>query len=147
MVRRDGGASYEVSTTVLVSLALVLELLAILSAVGVARVDLTGLVGGPSGPGAHHVGESLEGGAGEVLWRDGPYHGLGRAGKRHQGRLHRRRGGRAGRRDQDGFVKSRSEAGWWWLISLVGRQHGPHSRRDDRPGRARALNLQSDRAA
>ena len=148
MVRRDGTASYEVTrTSVLVSLGLVLILSAVLTTVGVAGVELAGLVGGPwHGPGAHHVGESLEcGGGGEGLWRDGPYHGLGRAAQRHQGRLHCGRGGRGGRGDQDSLVEGGAQAGrWWGLISLVGRQHGRarHSSSDDRPGRARALNLQ-----
>ena len=57
-------ASYEVSTSVLVSLALVLVLPAVLSTVRVAGVDLAGLVA-TTGPGAHHVGIGLEGGAGE----------------------------------------------------------------------------------
>ena len=148
MVRRDGAASYEVTTTtVLVSLGLVLVLPAVLTTVRVAGVQLAGLVGGPwHGPGAWKPGEGLEGGGGgEGLWRDGPYHGLGRATQRHQGRLHCGRGGRGGRGDQDRLVQSGGQAGWWWgLISLVGRQHcrARHSSRDDRPGRARALNLQ-----
>ena len=148
MVRRDGTSSYEVTRRgVLVSLGLVLVLSPVLTTVGVAGVELAGLVGGAwHGPGAQHVGESLEGGGGgEGLWRDGPYHGLGWAAQRHQGGLHCGRGGRGGRGDQDGLVESGAQAGrWWGLISLVGRQQGRarHSSSDDRPGRARALNLQ-----
>ena len=156
MVGRDGSPSYEVSTrSVLVRLGLVLILLAVLLTVGVAGVQLTCLTGRtglePPGPGAPDVGESLEGRAGEVLRRDGPYQGLRRAGQRHQGGLHRGCGGRGGGRHQDGLVESVGgtgvEAGRWrWLISLVRRQRGRglHSRRDDRPGCARGLNLRTE---
>ena len=146
VVRRDGAARYEISTSVLVSLALVLVLLAVLPTVRVAGVDGAGLVA-LTGPGAHHVGEGLEGGAGEVLGGDGPYHWLGRAGQRHQGRLDCGRGGRGGRRHQDRLVQAGGEAGRLvgrvGRISLVRRQQGRalHSSRDDRPGRARALHL------
>ena len=103
MVRRDRSPSYEVSS-ILVSLTLVLVLLAILLTVGIARarvlytvprVDLTGLIArAGTGP---HVRESLEGGAGEVLRGDCPYHGLGCSGQRDQGRLDGGGGGGAGR--------------------------------------------------
>ena len=146
MVGRDCSPGYEVARPVLVRLALELILLAVLLAVGVAGVEVgRGLVA-RTGPGAApDVGEGLEGGAGEVLWRDRPYQGLGRAGQRHQGRLHRGRGRRGGGRHQDRLVESVGGAGGGveagrrrLLVSLWGRQLGGrgglHSSRDDRPG-------------
>ena len=160
MVRRDGSPGYEVARPVLVRLALELILLAVLLTVGVAGVEVRRGLVARAGPGAPpDVGEGLEGGAGEVLWRDRPYQGLGRAGQRHQGGLHRGCGRRGGGRHQDRLVESVGGAGrvgveagrWGLLVSLGGRQLGGrgglHSSRDDRPGRARALNLTLNRAA
>lgn len=157
MVGRDGSPRYEVAGPELVRLALqLLELLAELLTVRIAGVDLTGLTGLVAwpGPGAPDVGIGLEGGAGEVLRRDGSNQGLdrGRVGQRHQGGLDGGRGGRGGGRHQNRLVESAGgrgvEAGGRGgrgPVSLARRHHGRglHSRRDDRPGRARALNLQT----